>query len=198
MDDHELPSFDDLNRSILETNSGSEAQEGRRTSSHPEHLALLMQIKERDQVIVGLRGKHKDFTKCYEQLSSQMECKERELAAANNDKTSLKSRIDVLTNQVERLKQEKQQLQDHAFAEAAQWKQILILANQLQIQGIAEVRHFNDERESWRREKDNLERSVSTLTSMITRQSDTNTVATSIPALGESTESVRRDRDQQE
>lgn len=118
---------------------------------------LQQQISARDHNIDMLRSEHERTQSRYEALEMKSRVMDHEVAVLTEERTELRKRVNSLTNQVEKLGRDREELQNQSQADAVQWRQIMSMSSRLQMQSVEESRQFNAEREAWVRERERLE-----------------------------------------
>lgn len=174
-----LPSFSSISSNVSPSSS---TQQGRRGSVHESQVdtgMLRQQIVARDHTISGLRREQEQLQASmlraqsrYEALETKSQVTDHEMAAVSEEKNRLKQEVVTLATQVEQLTQEREELQNQARADGAQWRQIMSMSSKLQMQNVEESRRFTADREQWMKEREKLEQRINELEEGGTGQQD--------------------------
>lgn len=124
---------------------------------HENSQSLRGQLEIRDQTISSLRAEQHETQAVCDRLQTKSQVMDRELATLIEENAELRKQVSSLSIQIENLTREKEALQNQSQADAAQWRQIMAMSSRLQMQSVEETRRFNSERESWIRERSDLE-----------------------------------------
>lgn len=104
-------------------------------------------------------------TKC-EALEKKVQALSHEAMAAKSEKSELQHDNQVLEAQVTELSTSRDELRNRILADGAQWRQIMAMSSQLQIQSAEETKRHNQEREEWNKDRDQLKQQIETLLSV--------------------------------
>lgn len=131
---------------------------------------MTQQLAARDHTIATLRREQEQLQACllraqsrHETLETKAQITDHELAAVSEEKSRLKQETATLATQVEQLTREREELQNQARADGAQWRQIMSMSSKLQMQSVEESRRFSADREQWVQDRETLERRISEL-----------------------------------
>lgn len=160
---------------------GSSSPQARREQGQEGSADIIQtmrqQISARDQSIAMLRSEQDRTQSRYEALETKSQVMDHEVAVLTEEKTELRKRVNSLANQVEKLSRDREELQSQSQADAAQWRQIMSMSSQLQLQSVEESRRFNFEREAWARERERLEHRILELSGEEVRRVDTDSAS---------------------
>lgn len=96
-------------------------------------------------------------------LDKRSQVADHEINGLTEEKIRLQQQVEVLEKQVEELIQARDEARRQAAADGAQWRQIMAMSSQLQVQGADESRRYKNEREAWERDRAGLERRIQDL-----------------------------------
>ena len=137
-------------------------------SVHNAHLQDLQhQISTKTLALQTLQREHDQLLAAFSRsqircstLDRKSQVSDHEINSLTEEKIRLQAQVEALESQVEDLIQSKDESQKQSAADAAQWRQIMAMASQLQAKGSEELRRYKADRESWERDRDGLQRRI--------------------------------------
>lgn len=124
-------------------------------------LALQTLQREHDQLLAAFSRSQIRCTA----LDKKSQVSDHEINSLTEDKIRLQQQVEMLEAQVQDLVKSRDELTQQSTADGAQWRQIMAMSSQLQIQGAEEARRFRAEREEWEQERAALRKRIAELES---------------------------------
>jgi chromosome segregation ATPase len=142
-------------------------------SVHNAHLQDLQhQISTKTLALQTLQREHDQLLGAFSRsqircstLDKKSQVSDHEINSLTEEKIRLQAQVEALETQVEDLIKAKDELHSKTAADAAQWRQIVAMSSQLQVQGAEETKRYKSEREAWERDRDGLQRRIAELES---------------------------------
>ena len=142
-------------------------------SVHNAHLQDLQhQISTKTLALQTLQREHDQLLGAFSRsqircstLDKKSQVSDHEINSLTEEKIRLQAQVEALETQVEDLIKAKDELHSKTAADAAQWRQIVAMSSQLQVQGAEEAKRYKSDREAWERDRDGLQRRIAELES---------------------------------
>ncbi|KAL9103313.1 MAG: hypothetical protein Q9187_009021, partial [Circinaria calcarea] len=112
-------------------------------------------------------------------LDKKSQVSDTEINDLSENNLRLQEQINSYEVQVEDLQQSRDEAWKQSVASGAQYTRIMAMSSQLQVQGVAELRRWREEREAWEREKRELMAKVESV--KVGRDGDTREYNTAFP-----------------
>ncbi len=142
-------------------------------AAHNTHLQDLQhQISTKSLALQTLQREHDQLLAAFSRsqirctaLEKKSQVSDHEINSLTEDKLRLQQQVDSLESQVQDLIRSRDEATQQSTADGAQWRQIMAMSSQLQLQSAEESRRFRTEREAWTLERAGLQKRIEELES---------------------------------
>ncbi|KAK4941978.1 hypothetical protein LTR10_018159 [Elasticomyces elasticus] len=124
-------------------------------------LALQTLQREHDQLLAAFSRSQIRCTA----LDKKSQVSDHEINSLSEDKIRLQQQVETLEAQVQDLVRSRDELTQKSTADGAQWRQIMAMSSQLQMQGAEEGRRFRAKQDEWDQERTALQHRIEELES---------------------------------
>ncbi|KAI1619307.1 hypothetical protein EDD37DRAFT_218288 [Exophiala viscosa] len=124
-------------------------------------LALQTLQREHDQLLAAFSRSQIRCTA----LDKKSQVSDHEINSLTEDKIRLQQQVETLEAQVQDLMRSRDELTQKSTVDGAQWRQIMAMSSQLQMQGAEEARRFKAKQDEWEQERTALRKRIEELES---------------------------------
>ena len=124
-------------------------------------LALQTLQREHDQLLAAFSRSQIRCTA----LDKKSQVSDHEINSLTEDKIRLQQQVETLDAQVQDLIRSRDELTQKSTADGTQWRQIMAMSSQLQMQGAEEARRFRARQDEWEQERTALRKRIEELES---------------------------------
>ena len=133
-------------------------------SPHTAHLQELQhQLSTKSLAHQILQGEHDKLLAAFSRsqircatLDKKSQVSDTEINDLSENNLRLQEQINAYETQVEELQQSKDEAWKQSVASGGQYTRIVAMSSQLEVQGVADLRRWREDREAWEREKKGL------------------------------------------
>lgn len=127
------------------------------SAAHTSHLQDLQhQISTKALALQTLQREHDQLLAAFSRsqircstLDKKSQVSDYEINSLTEEKLRLQQQVESLETQVDELVKARDEVNKQSSADGAQWRQIMAMSSQLQMQGAEETRKFKADREGW-------------------------------------------------